>query len=72
MKIRLNLATSPPENYRKFALGVAVIGGLALAGLLALSWHTYGVWHRTRDHRAKMDRMEREIVTFRQQRRDLE
>ena len=41
MKVRLNLATAPLENQRRFVLGAGLTGGLALVLLGMLS-----VWHR--------------------------
>jgi Tfp pilus assembly protein PilN len=72
MKVRLNLATSPLENRRRFALGAAVVGSIAVVALVLLSWHAYKVWHADRDHRAKMARLERGMNSLREQRRALE
>ncbi len=72
MKIRLNLATTPLESHRRFAMGAAVVGTLALAALLLLSWRTYRVWNAERDFRAKMTQQQREMADLGRRRRELE
>ena len=72
MKVRLNLATSPLENRRRFALGAALVGTLAIVMLVLLTWHAYASWRAARDHRTKMARLEQEMDTLREQRRALE
>jgi len=72
MKVRLNLATSPLENRRRFALSAVLVGTVASVALLWLSWHAYRSWQRDRDHRIKIARLERQMDSLRKQRRDLE
>lgn len=72
MKVRLNLATSPLENRRRFALGAALVGTVAAVVLVWLSWHAYQSWQYDRDHRSKMGQLEHQMNSRREQRRALE
>lgn len=72
MKVRLNLATVPLENQRRFLLGAAVAGGLAVALLVALSLQTYRTWRASRELRTEVSRLQRELRDFRQRGRELE
>jgi Tfp pilus assembly protein PilN len=72
MKIRLNLATSPLESRRRFALTAALAGSVVVLALLLLSWHAYAGWHADRDHRRRMAQLEREMNDLREQRGALE
>jgi type IV pilus assembly protein PilN len=71
MKVRLNLATSPLESNRRFALGASVIGFLALFGLLLLSRQAYAVWSHDRDVRARQAALEGQIASLQRQRQNL-
>jgi len=72
MKVRLNLATSPLENNRRFILGAVLAGTIALVALALLSWDTYRGWRANRELRAELSLRESEIREFREQRRELE
>ncbi|HJY87352.1 MAG TPA: hypothetical protein VKE24_10995 [Candidatus Acidoferrales bacterium] len=72
MKIRLNLATSPLESRRRFALTAALAGSVVALALLVLSWNTYRAWHADRDHRRKMARLQGEMNDLRERRGELE
>lgn len=72
MKVRLNLATSPLENRRRFVLGAALVGTVACVALFLLSWHAYKSWQRDRDYRGKVARLEQAMNSLREQRRALE
>ncbi len=72
MKVRLNLATSPLENHRRFALGAALVGTVAVVALGLLSWHAYSVRRAERALRAETARLEKQMEQLRHQRRELE
>jgi Tfp pilus assembly protein PilN len=72
MKVRLNLATSPLENDRRFVFGYALIGTVAVIALLALSWRAYSIRKANEARRTEMARMEGEINHLTDQRQDLE
>lgn len=72
MKIRLNLATSPLESHRRFALSAAVVGTLAIVTLALLTWRAYSVWRADRDYRTRMTRLETDMTQLRRQRHELE
>jgi len=72
MKIRLNLATSPLENQRRFILGAVLVGTVALAGLAAFSWRAYSSWRADYEYRSRMAQLQAEMNDFREKRRSLE
>lgn len=72
MKPRLNLATSPLENHRRFLLGASLAGALALTVLVALGISTYRGWRANREMRSETARLQSELQEFRSQRRELE
>jgi len=71
MKVRLNLATSPLESKRRFAVSSSVVGSLATLGLLLLSWHAYSVWRSDKVFRARQSAIESQIAALQQQRQAL-
>ncbi len=71
MKVRLNLATSPLESNRRFALGAGVIGTIAVLALLVLSYRTISVWRSDKVLRAQQDSLESQIAKSQQQRQGL-
>lgn len=72
MKVRLNLATSPLENNRRFALGAVLVGTFAVVALVLLSWRAYSVWRADKALRADRTSLEREMSDLRAERRKLE
>lgn len=72
MKVRLNLATAPLENNRRFLLSAFVAGGLALALFVVLSMQAVRNWRDSSEFRAEMSKLQRELSDYRTQRRDLE
>ena len=72
MKVRLNIATSPLENNRRFICGATLAGVLALGALVGLSARTVQKWNESRTLRGNVARLQSEIREYRQQRRDLD
>src|SRR5258708_34855134 len=68
MKVRLNLATSPLESNRRFAVGASLIGSLAVLGLLLLSWNGYRVWRVDKVIRSRQAGLENQIAVSQQRR----
>jgi type IV pilus assembly protein PilN len=71
MKVRLNLATSPLESKRRFAVSATAVGSLAILALLLLSWHAFSVWRADRVFRARQAALESQIASLQQQRQAL-
>ncbi len=72
MDIRLNLATRPLENTRRF-ISLAATAGIILVGLfIFLSATAFNTWRENRDMREETNRLQSEMAGFRDQRRDLE
>jgi len=61
MKVRLNLATSPLENNRRFLAGSGALGALALILLLVLSVHDYRSWRANKALRGQIAQSESKI-----------
>jgi Tfp pilus assembly protein PilN len=61
MKLRLNLATSPLQNNRRFLAGSGVIGALALILIIVLSLHDYRGWLANKALRAQITQSESKI-----------
>ncbi|HEV3252933.1 MAG TPA: hypothetical protein VG033_00895 [Candidatus Acidoferrales bacterium] len=72
MKLRLNLATAPLENNRRFLVGYGLAGGLAFVLLLILSVQTYRTWRASHDLRTDVARSEDQIHNFTRAQADLE
>jgi Tfp pilus assembly protein PilN len=72
MRTRLNLATAPLENQRRFVAGAALAGVVAVAALVGLSWSVYRASRENRQERMEIARLERHISELRQQRRELD
>src|SRR6202790_4344267 len=71
MKVRLNLATSPLESNRRFAVAASAIGFLAILGLLLLSWNAFSVWRVDKVFRTRQATLENQIAVLQQQRQNL-
>jgi Tfp pilus assembly protein PilN len=72
MKPRLNLATAPLENKRRFftaALGVGIPAFLLFAALVGAA---YSDWHSTRERRAEVARLEADLRDYHRRRAELE
>ena len=72
MKIRLNLATSPLENNRRFLLGSMLLGAVALVALVVLSSSAFSNWSANRNVRNEMADLNGKIREFRGQRKELD
>ncbi len=72
MKVRLNLATSPLENNRRFLLGSVLLGAAALAALVMLSSSAFGNWNANRNVRNEMADLDGKMRDFRKQRKELD
>jgi Tfp pilus assembly protein PilN len=72
MKVRLNLATAPLENHRRFLLGALIGGGLALALFVTLSLQVYRNWRSSSEVRAEVGQLQGDLTKFRGQRKALE
>jgi len=72
MKVRLNLATAPLENHRRFMLGAVAAGGLALGLFLLLFVQAVRNWQESSEFRAETSRLQSDLSDFRRQRRELE
>ncbi len=71
MKLRLNLATAPLENNRRFLLGAGVLGVVSLAALAVLSVATYQGLRDNRELRGQISRYSSEIREYRLQHAEL-
>jgi hypothetical protein len=68
MKIRLNLATTPLESTRRFAVVSSAIAFAGLLGLFLLSGQVYRVWTSDRDMRAKQSALQDQVASLQRQR----
>jgi len=71
MKVRLNLATSPLQSNRRFALATSIAGGLALILLIILSQRAYSIWSQDRELRVKQSDLEKKVLVLQRQRDSL-
>ncbi|HVA93601.1 MAG TPA: hypothetical protein VNI36_01740 [Candidatus Dormibacteraeota bacterium] len=71
MKVRLNLATSPLESNRRFALSATVIGALAFVALIGLSLHVFSVWSSARAYSIRRNALEGQVAALVHQRQEL-
>jgi Tfp pilus assembly protein PilN len=72
MKVRLNLATAPLENDRRFVFGYAVVGTIAVLALIVLSWRAFSIRKANEARRTELARIEGEISQLTAQRQDLD
>jgi Tfp pilus assembly protein PilN len=72
MKVRLNLATAPLENDRRFVFGYALVGTLAVIVLLVFSWRAYSIRKANEARREELAQIESEISRLTDQRQDLD
>jgi Tfp pilus assembly protein PilN len=71
MKIRLNLATVPLENNRRFLTGAGAIGVVGLAAFVLLSLHTFRTWRSNRELRIEIASLGKRIESLEQQQASL-
>jgi Tfp pilus assembly protein PilN len=67
MKVRLNLATAPLENNRRFIAGASILGMIGLVVFLALSLHTIYTWRANREIRAEISNYQKNIAMLEDQ-----
>jgi Tfp pilus assembly protein PilN len=72
MKVRLNLATAPLENDRRFVFGYAVVGTIAVIALVILSWRAFSIRKANESRRTELARIEGEITQLTAQRQELD
>jgi Tfp pilus assembly protein PilN len=72
MKVRLNLATSPLENNRRFVVFSSIIGSVGLLAMALLSWNVYSVRRSNTAIRLEQARIESDMQALRRSRADLE
>jgi Tfp pilus assembly protein PilN len=72
MKVRLNLATSPLENTRRFVVFSTAIGSIGLLAMVLLSWHVYSMRRSNTAIRLEQAQVESDMQALRRRRADLE
>lgn len=72
MEIRLNLATQPLENTRRFVFISSSVGAVLLVLFVFLGAQAYATWNANRVMREEMAQLQSDLRNFRTQRRDLE
>jgi Tfp pilus assembly protein PilN len=72
VKVRLNLASAPLENHRRFLLGSSLVGAVALVLLVLLAQQAWRHWRENEDIRAKSAALQAQLSELREARRHLE
>jgi Tfp pilus assembly protein PilN len=72
MKIRLNLATEPLENHRRFLLGAALVAVVAFGLFAYLSRAAYLNWRETLEAREEQAEQQADIRDLQRMRRELD
>ena len=72
MKLRLNLATAPPQQKRPFLVGAAISGAVGALLLLVLGTAAYSSWNANRETRGEMSRLQENIRADRQKQQELQ
>jgi len=72
MEIRLNLATQPLENTRRFLFTAGAAGAVLLILLFFFSAQSYRTWKENGEMREEMARLQSDMRAFQEQRRELE
>jgi Tfp pilus assembly protein PilN len=71
MKLRLNLATAPPQQKRPFLVAAGLAGTLGLLALLLLSYAAFSSWRSNRELRADINRLQNQLRSDRQRQQAL-
>ncbi len=71
MRARLNLATSPLESNRRFAIAATAVSLVAVIALVGLSWHVYSSYRADTEARTQQVAIEKDIASLQQQRQAL-
>lgn len=71
MKIRLNVATRPVENYRRFLAGAALAAAAGIVALLLLSSSVFVTWRRNRGQQARIAASEARLAQLQAEREEL-
>jgi Tfp pilus assembly protein PilN len=71
MRPRLNLATAPLENQRRFLAAALAVGLPALVLFVVLGARVVAEWRATGERRAEISRLEGDIQRYKQQRSEL-
>jgi len=72
MRIRLNLATAPLENDRRFVFGAAIVATVGVLALVGLSWKAYNVRQADKERRAEVSAIQNEVNSLSDRRQSLE
>lgn len=72
MKVRLNLATAPLENHRRFLLGASLLGILALVLFVGLAQRAYRDWRESSEIRAETSELQSQMRRLRDDRAEME
>jgi len=72
MKARLNLSTTPLVSNRRFIVGSAIIGSLALIAMLLLATRAYKSWRADRDFRVREQQLNSAIAQLQAHRDELD
>ena len=72
MKLRLNLATAPPQQKRPFLVAAGLAGTLGLLALLLLSYAAYQFVASNRELRADINRLQNQIRSDREKQQALD
>jgi len=72
MKIRLNIATAPLENDRRFVFGYALVGTIGVIALVLLSWRAFSIRKANEARRVELAQIQGEISRLSDQRQELD
>lgn len=71
MRIRLNLASKPLENNRRFISGAGVLGVVGIVAFAFLSMHAYKSWRSNTSLRAEIAGYQTRIAALQKQQQEL-
>jgi Tfp pilus assembly protein PilN len=72
MRIRLNLATAPLENDKRFVFGAAIVATIGVIALVGLSWKAYNVREANLARRAEVLALQNDVNALTERRKTLE